>query len=592
MTRLITVEELKQDGFINQNLENEYLYSAIDEAQDIFLREIIGDSLYETLQNKLSEANIDGVYQTLLDIYVKIYLKYKVLALLCVPLNFKLRNIGIAQQFSNEVNTTSLEDTKYIQNYYEGKADFYANRLTKFLQTNDIPEYKCSCNQITEPNELHPVSSIYLGNSKKRFVLGSGSSGGGGVVGDVSWGNIKGDIKNQIDLQNELTIKVNREELSRVATTGSFNDLLDKPVIPTKTSELENDSGFLTEHQPLKTINNESIVGTGNIEISGFSGDYNDLTNKPSIPTKTSELTNDSGFLTEQTLKTINGESIVGTGNIEIGGGSGRNVWYGSQAQFDALSESELDENTDYYISGLIAWDDVAHPVIPTKTSELENDILFQTFNQVKSEIASSLKIYDKRVQYVSEEEYNAMEQAGSLHYGTTYFIEGEYVIPTKTSELTNDSGFLTEQTLKTINGESIVGNGNITIEGFSGNYDDLINKPVIPTKTSELTNDSGFLTEHQPLKTINGESLVGTGNIEISGFSGSYNDLTDKPNFSTVATTGSYNDLTDKPNLSTVATTGSFNDLTDKPTIPSSTVEMVVEFADGTSTTYNVYIQ
>ena len=343
MTRLITVEELKQDGFINQNLENEYLYSAIDEAQGIFLREIIGDSLYETLQNKLSEANIDGVYQTLLDIYVKIYLKYKVLALLCVPLNFKLRNIGIAQQFSNEVNTTSLEDTKYIQNYYEGKADFYANRLTKFLQTNDIPEYKCSCNQITEPNELHPVSSIYLGNSKKRFVLGSGSSGGGGgVVGDVTWGNIKGDITNQIDLQNELTIKVNRSELSRVATTGSFNDLLDKPVIPTKTSE----------------------------------------------------LTNDSGFLTEQTLKTINGES------------------------------------------------------------------------------------------------------------------------------------------------------------------------------------------------------LVGTGNIEISGFSGSYNDLTDKPNFSTVATTGSYNDLTDKPNLSTVATTGSFNDLTDKPTIPNNTVEMVVEFADGTSTTYNVYIQ
>ena len=576
MTRLITVEELKQDGFINQNLENEYLYSAIDEAQGIFLREIIGDSLYETLQNKLSEANIDGVYQTLLDIYVKIYLKYKVLALLCVPLNFKIRNIGIAQQFSNEVNTTSLEDTKYIQNYYEGKADFYANRLTKFLQTNDIPEYKCSCNQITEPNELHPVSSIYLGNSKKRvFFGGSGSSGGGGGVGDVSWGNIKGDIKNQIDLQNELTIKVNREELSRVATSGSFNDLLDKPTIPTKTSELDNDSGFLTEHQPLKTINNESIVGTGNIEISGFSGDYNDLTNKPTIPTKTSELTNDSGFLTEQTLKTINGESIVGEGNIEIGGGSGRNVWYGNQAQFDALSESELDENTDYYISGLIPWNDVAHPYIPTKTSDLENDKQFQTLNQVGNDIASSIKVYDKRFQYVSEEEYNTMEQAGSLRDGTTYFIEGEYVIPTKTSELENDSGFLTEhQPLKTINGESLVGTGNITIEGFSGDYNDLTNKPVIPTKTSELTNDSGFLTEHQPLKTINGESLVGTGNIEISGFSGSYNDLTDKPNFSTVATTGSYNDLTNKP------------------TIPNNTVQMEVEFADGTSTTYNVYIQ
>ena len=456
MTRLITVEELKQDGFINQNLENEYLYSAIDEAQGIFLREIIGDSLYETLQNKLSGAYIDGVYQTLLDSYVKIYLKYKVLALLCVPLNFKIRNIGIAQQFSNEVNTTSLEDTKYLQNYYEGKADFYANRLTKFLQTNDIPEYKSSCNQITEPNELHPVSSIYLGNSKGRVSFGSSSSGGGGgAVGDVVWGNIKGDIKNQIDLQNELTIKVNRAELASVATSGSFNDLLDKPTIPTKTSELTNDSGFLTEHQ----------------------------------------------------LKTINGESIVGEGNIEIGGGSGsgRNVWYGNQAQFDAIPESELDQNTDYYISGLIAWDDVAHPYIPTKTSDLENDKEFQTLNQVKSEIVNSIKVYDKRVQYVSEEEYNAMDQAGTLRDGTTYFIEGEY---------------------------------------------------VIPTKTSELENDSGFLTEHQPLKTINGESLVGTGNITIEGFSGSYNDLTDKP------------------------------------TIPNNTVQMEVEFADGTSTTYNVYIQ
>lgn len=36
--------------------------------------------------------------------------------------------------------------------------------------------------------------------------------------------------------------------------------------------------------------------------------------------------------------------------------------------------------------------------------------------------------------------------------------------------------------------------------ELFSGSYDDLTNKPTIPTKTSDLTNDSGFLTEHQDI--------------------------------------------------------------------------------------------
>ena len=272
-----------------------------------------------------------------------------------------------------------------------------------------------------------------------------------------------------------------------------------------------------TDDKSMSYIKNKPTLST-----VATSGSYNDLTDKPIVPTKTSELTNDSNFLSESNLKTINGESIVGEGNLEIQGGGGRNTWYGSQAQFDALTDSELDVNTDYYISGIIPWEDVNHPYIPTKVGDLENDKEYTPLSQVRSEIDSSIKVYDKRIQYVSEEEYNAMDQAGSLRDGTTYFIEGEYVIPTKTSELTNDSNFLSESNLKTINGESIVGEGNLVINSFSG----------------------------------------------------------------------SYNDLTDKPTFSTVATTGSYNDLSDKPTIPTNTVPMVVEFADGTTTTYNVYIQ
>ena len=42
-----------------------------------------------------------------------------------------------------------------------------------------------------------------------------------------------------------------RSGLSTVATSGSYNDLSNKPTIPTKTSDLTNDSGFLTSHQDL-----------------------------------------------------------------------------------------------------------------------------------------------------------------------------------------------------------------------------------------------------------------------------------------------------------------------------------------------------
>ena len=65
------------------------------------------------------------------------------------------------------------------------------------------------------------------------------------------------------------------------------------------------------------------------------------------------------------------------------------------------------------------------------------------------------------------------------------------------------------------------------------------------------------------------GESPDTSGLADVA-WSGSYNDLVDKPELSRVAETGSYNDLIDKPNvtenLATVATSGDYNDLIGRP--------------------------
>lgn len=47
-------------------------------------------------------------------------------------------------------------------------------------------------------------------------------------------------------LNDELATKASSSSLATVATTGSYNDLLNKPLIPTLTSQLTNDSGFIT----------------------------------------------------------------------------------------------------------------------------------------------------------------------------------------------------------------------------------------------------------------------------------------------------------------------------------------------------------
>lgn len=119
-------------------------------------------------------------------------------------------------------------------------------------------------------------------------------------------------------------------------------------IVPTKTSDLVNDSGFITSYTEtdptvpayvkaisvadinawnnkqdelvsgtnIKTINNTSLLGSGDIQITAteyqagtgidITGDtisntitsYQDLTDLPTIPNKTSDLINDSGFIT------------------------------------------------------------------------------------------------------------------------------------------------------------------------------------------------------------------------------------------------------------------------------------------------------
>ena len=77
-----------------------------------------------------------------------------------------------------------------------------------------------------------------------------------------------------------------------------------------------------------------------------------------------------------------------------------------------------------------------------------------------------------------------------------------------------------------------------------------------IPTKTSDLTNDSGFITS-SALTGYATESWVS--NQGYSTFSGSYNDLTDTPDLSVYelaadAFSGNYNDLTNKPSIPSVS--------------------------------------
>ena len=105
---------------------------------------------------------------------------------------------------------------------------------------------------------------------------------------------------------------------SKVQIDNKLSSYAQTSDIPTKTSQLYNDSNFINQHQSIKTINSQSLVGTGNITIS--QGEYNKIntisvnstnqipdSNKNvniTVPTKVSQLDNDLGFITSGVVPT------------------------------------------------------------------------------------------------------------------------------------------------------------------------------------------------------------------------------------------------------------------------------------------------
>lgn len=74
--------------------------------------------------------------------------------------------------------------------------------------------------------------------------------------------------------KTELNAKANTADLAAVATSGSYNDLTNKPSIPDTTnlatkSELNAKQDALVSGTNIKTINGESLLGEGNITIEG-----------------------------------------------------------------------------------------------------------------------------------------------------------------------------------------------------------------------------------------------------------------------------------------------------------------------------------
>jgi hypothetical protein len=387
-----------------------------------------------------------------------------------------------------------------------------------YITSADVPEYSGSTNiNVTD----HIISLTGVPTEFKTIngqsITGSGNitiEGGTGVTEYYAGQNI--DITDHVISVTGISVPTNVSELTNDEGYITMSDI---PSIPTKTSDLQNDNGFITSDaltaytrtQNFATVNGQSITNGGDVLI-------------PTGPTYTAgqniSLVNNEisvvGIPTE--FKTINGQSITGSGNITIEGGTGGTVYTAGQ-NIDIT-------NNVISVTGITE---------PTKTSDLTNDSGYITSADVHTYSAgTNISIVDDVISVtglsiptsasqltndtnyitmvvLTQAEYNQLSAAEKNDPTKLYSISDapsighEYSAGTNISivdDVISVSGVPTE--FKTINNQSITGNGNITIESTeytAGTNIDITNNVIsvtdinVPTKTSDLTNDSGFIT-------------------------------------------------------------------------------------------------
>ena len=156
-TMLVSPKMVKQSGELNLNCDDAQIGASIRTAQNVYLVDALGKALVEHLQelvyNKIKgysnsiddEENI--AYRTLLDDYVVDCLVYKTVIDLAIRSSLKVRNMGVVQNSDTNVQASSLDDIKYLQNYLETMYNHSLNRMTEFLCENKeaIPESDVDC---------------------------------------------------------------------------------------------------------------------------------------------------------------------------------------------------------------------------------------------------------------------------------------------------------------------------------------------------------------------------------------------------------------------------------------------------------------
>ena len=142
-TLFISVQSIKDRTGLHANVDEKLVLPEIKTAQDMYIMPALGSTLYNKLQSAIIGSSLNGNETSLLNNYITDCLVYYVMSELPMGLSYQFYNKGLIRKTGENQESPSMQDMIDVANRYRTRAEFYKQRLIKYLRQNNTlyPEY-------------------------------------------------------------------------------------------------------------------------------------------------------------------------------------------------------------------------------------------------------------------------------------------------------------------------------------------------------------------------------------------------------------------------------------------------------------------
>ena len=432
------------------------------------------------------------------------------------------------------------------------------NSTLKYRVSNYSGSYSTNLIHLGDPEDNRLPRMMYGWNNSNRDKKYPTFQG----LALLTYGKSTEEYIPDMDLTDYYTIydpdgvtipnKTNQDLLHAAGGTVSIQDIIAQANVPTNVSQLTNDAGYQTEAQVSAKVS--ALVNSAPETLDTLKELADALNNDPNFATTISaelgKKLNTDTYNTDKDTFALKSEALelFFTGNdVGVQDGSGSNtleIWKDGTIQFrrsgnlEAFVVFALKSDLDTYL---------------TKTDASNT---YQPKGNYLTSVPS---------EYVTDTELNAKGYVTKATADSTYQAKGNYLTSVSWDQVGSKPSWI-GSSKPSYTWDEIGSKPLLATVATSGSYNDLTNKPAIPSAVTVDSALSSTSTNPVQNKVIN-SALAG------------------KANSSHTHTASQVS------GLATVATSGSYNDLSNKPSIPQPTVSAAsgsLTLWTGTETEYN----